>query len=202
VTVKPGDVVFHCGKGLLARAVKLATRSPWSHVSLVIATCRDDFTILDVLDTRVVQAISRHRGDHTWHARAPVLRAGWRRSQWFEKDGSPKDIAREHVVRQALDLHSTLPREYPGLELLAYVPGVRRTALGRRILRHTDRMVCSALVAAAWYSMGLRWFDNDGDELSPDWADPGTMWRQACKDAWPVVETKRSYDGRPERTYL
>jgi hypothetical protein len=187
--VKPGDVVFHCGRGALAWGIKQVTGSPWSHVSLVTEVSEQDFMVLDVVEERVVRSINHHSSDYVWHVRAPRYPAA---SEW---SNVPSTVGRQHVVRHALDMHRALPRPYPWRELVAYLPGFRKTRLGRRILRTTNRMVCSAMVAAAWSSMGFEWYNGDG-KISPDWVDPGTMWRQANRDAWPVVWTKGEHDAR------
>lgn len=194
--VKPGDIVFHSGRGFLSDTIRRVTKCPWSHVSLVTAVQDDDFQVLDVLDTRVVQSIRAHESDHAWHVRAPrYSQQGIHRTGWCNYIGTPWDATRGHVVRHALELHRSLPRSYPYLELAAYLPFLRRTGLGRRILQRTDRMVCSALVAAAWHSLDFRWYNGGDEEISPDWVGPGTMWRQANRDQWPLVCTKENFNG-------
>lgn len=194
IEVKPGDVVFHSGRGVLAHVIKRVTGTAWSHVSMVVEVRRWDFTVLDVLEMRVVQSISEHFSDHAWHVRSPRYPVpGF--SPYYGPQGRPHPITRDHVVRHALELHQHLPRHYPYLELAAYVPFLRRTDTGRRILRRTDRLVCSAMVAAAWHSMDFRWYNGPQgtEEISPDWVDPGTMWHQANRDQWPLVCTKESF---------
>lgn len=173
--VQPGDIVFHSGSGMLSHAIRRVTECPWSHVSLVVdveTLNSGTFTVLDVLDTRVVQSIDAHREDLTWHVRAPRFARSINVRHWADHMGVPYSSTREHVVRQALDLHHQLPSDYPTLELLAYIPFLRRTRLGRRILNRSPRMVCSALVAAAWHSMDFKWINGDGTEISPDWVGP------------------------------
>jgi len=192
--VQPGDIVFHSCDGILASAIRKVTRCPWSHVSMVVRVPSgnglDGFDILDVLATRVIHSIDHHSTDRTWHVRSPRYPTA---SEWSVR-GIPMALTREHVVRHALELHRHLRRRYPWMELSAYLPGLRRTAWGRRILRRTDRMVCSAMVATAWHAMDFKWINGDGTQISPDWVDPGTMWRQANRDVWPLMCTKESYN--------
>lgn len=198
--VEPGDIVFHAGTGLQSKLIRYATRSPWSHVSLVTQVVGERFNVLDVLHRRVIHSIDSHADeDSDWHIRRPRLPLsvyGYERQQWFDRKGFPEEITQAHVVLAALELHQMLPPEYPYVELLAYLPVFRRTAIGRRLLRRTSRLVCSAMVAAAWASMGFRWYNGpDGvDEISPDWVDPGTAWKQANRDRWPLIQTKKGYE--------
>lgn len=174
--VYPGDIVFHCGRGLMSWLIRRLTGSPWSHVSIVLSIDYDEqtFVVLDVLGTRVVQSIENHRDDHAWFVRSPIV-AG---DPW----------AGEEAARKALSLHKSLPRHYPYLELLAYLPILRRTRLGRCLLRKTDQMVCSAMIATAWASVGLEWDEH------PEWSTPGSIYEQANRDSWPVTCTKRAYE--------
>ncbi len=195
--VQPGDVVLHAGRGWRSNMIRRVTECPWSHVSLVTAVQDDDFQVIDVLDTRVVQSIRKHQDtDHTWHVRAPRYPQEGERTGWSDHRGRPWVHTRNYVVRHALELHQTLPKGYPYVELAAYIPFLRRTKLGRKILQRTDRLVCSALVAAAWHAMDFKWFNGPGGsiEISPDWVGPGTMWRQANRDQWPLVCTKESFN--------
>lgn len=195
--VQPGDIVFHSGRGVLSNVIRRVTDCRWSHISLVVdveTIHRHTFTVLDVLDKRVIQDIDAHRGDYDWQVRTPCFRP----SLALRMGTYPTAGERTLVVHKALDLHSALPLQYPYLELVAYLPFLRRTKLGRKILQRSDRMVCSAMVAAAWHSVGFCWYNGPGCDIrvKADWVGPGTMWRQALHDQWPVVLTKGDYYAR------
>lgn len=196
--VKPGDIVLHSGNDLLSLAIRRVTRCPFSHVSIVIEAFDDgEFTVLDVLRKRVVHSIDKHAGDAYWHVRSPRARLE-DRSQWYDFIGTPTARTRQHVVKHAIELHQHLPNSYPYAELIAYLPLFRRTKAGRWLLSRSDQMVCSAMVASAWGAMDFRWLAKNGRdvlfEIAPNWVDPGDVYRQACRDSWPLVQTKKGYE--------
>ena len=125
---------------MVAGAIRLFTRSPWSHAFVVVS------------DRAIVEA--------TPHGARIAALTDYNGSLVAFNDEEPKDDAQRHAIVDAARKMIGTRYGFADIAALGLVGlGVRFRWLDRRVGRE-DRLICSQLVARAYAAAGLYLFDD------------------------------------------
>ena len=146
-------IIAYKGHSLTSKAIKLLTRSEYSHVAFML----DDGSVVEAWDNHGLRKVSSISEQHSPNTEVDVFIM------------SKLTAYQEHQLKQILEVDLLDPAKYDWKMVFKFVPIVRLLTKNNEV--NPDKFFCSEYVTERLLNVGFNLFNSNTKpyEVPPDW---------------------------------